>query len=189
MIKASQKLFFILVLAVFGISVGLSVQAAGVWVLPQYKSDCLHVMSIDYCGVRAGSGLICCDALVNSNASNNNSANINNSNNSSSLSPSDSVATALQNLPDPMGVGGATPVSSQAAAQTVIARLINYVLGFIGSIALIMFIYGGIIWMTAAGSADKVKKGKNIIVWSALGLAVIFMAYIVVRFVVESLTM
>lgn len=100
-----------------------------------------------------------------------------------------SADPVVHNLPDPMGVGGATTLSSQAAAQTVIARLINYVLGFVGSIALIMFIYGGITWMTAAGSEEKVKKGKDIIIWSVLGLAFIFIAYIAVRFVVESLTM
>lgn len=40
------------------------------------------------------------------------------------------------------------------------ARIIN-ILGLVGTISLVLFIYGGLIWMTSAGSADKVKKRKR----------------------------
>jgi len=35
-------------------------------------------------------------------------------------------------------------------------------------------IYGGFNWMTAAGNAEKVEKGKQILVWATIGLIVIF---------------
>ena len=37
--------------------------------------------------------------------------------------------------------------------------------------------------MTAAGTAEKVEKGKQILVWATIGLIVIFTSYALVRFV------
>lgn len=69
--------------------------------------------------------------------------------------------------------------------QTLIGVIINNLMGIVGSIALLMFIAGGFMWLTSAGSAAKVKKGKDIIIWSALGMALIFSSYALVRFILE----
>jgi uncharacterized membrane protein YjfL (UPF0719 family) len=50
-----------------------------------------------------------------------------------------------------------------------------------------MFIYGGFTWMLAAGSAEKVKKGRDIIIWAAIGLVIIFSAYAIVKMVFTGL--
>ncbi|MDD2680993.1 MAG: pilin [Patescibacteria group bacterium] len=68
--------------------------------------------------------------------------------------------------------------------QTLIGKVINSVLGIVGSLALVMFVYGGLIWMTSSGSAEQVKKGRDILIWAAIGLVVIFSAYGLVRFVI-----
>ena len=72
--------------------------------------------------------------------------------------------------------------------QALIGKVINAVLGIVGSVALLMFVFGGITWMTSAGSADKVKKGRDILVWSAIGLVIIFSAYGLVRVLIEGVT-
>lgn len=74
------------------------------------------------------------------------------------------------------------------SVPVLIGRVINAILGVVGSVALIMFIYGGITWMTAAGNQQNVEKGKNILMWAALGLAVIFLSYALVTFVIEAIT-
>jgi hypothetical protein len=71
--------------------------------------------------------------------------------------------------------------------QLLIGLVINSVLGVVGSLALLMFIYGGLTWMTSAGSQEKVKKGRDIILWSAIGLVVIFTAYAMTRFVLSTI--
>lgn len=81
-------------------------------------------------------------------------------------------------LNNPLGVD--TP-------QVLIARIINNVLGIVGTLALVMFIYGGLIWMTSSGSSEKVKQGRDIILWSVIGLVVIFSAYAIVRFVLQGI--
>ena len=47
----------------------------------------------------------------------------------------------------------------------------------VGSIALLMFIWGGIVWMTSQGEKARVEKGQKTLAWAVIGLAVIFVAY------------
>ncbi|MFA4999818.1 MAG: pilin [Patescibacteria group bacterium] len=71
--------------------------------------------------------------------------------------------------------------------QVLIGRVINSILGVVGSLALLMFVYGGLTWMLSSGNQEKVKKGKDIIIWSAIGLAVIFMAYAATSLLINTL--
>lgn len=71
--------------------------------------------------------------------------------------------------------------------REVIGRLISAILGVTGSIALLMFVYGGFLWLVSAGEPDKVKKGKEVMKWAALGLVVIVGAYTIVRAIVSAL--
>ena len=72
--------------------------------------------------------------------------------------------------------------------QEFIGQIIKGLLGIVGSIALAMFVYGGFLWMTAAGDKSKVTKGRETMLWATLGLAVIFSSYALVRFVIEKVT-
>ena len=80
------------------------------------------------------------------------------------------------------------PLGKTATVQTIIGGVIRYALGFTGIIALAMFIYGGLLWMTAAGSEERVTHAKNILIWSSLGVIVIFSAYTLVSLVIKSLS-
>lgn len=69
--------------------------------------------------------------------------------------------------------------------QILIGRVIQAVMGIMGSIALVMFIYGGLLWMISRGESDKAEKGQQILVWSSLGVVVIFASYALVKLVFE----
>ena len=71
---------------------------------------------------------------------------------------------------------------------TIVGNIIKAVLGLVGTLALVMFIYGGILWMTSGGSEEQVKKGKDTLVWAILGLAIIFFSYALSNFVITRLT-
>lgn len=90
---------------------------------------------------------------------------------------SDSSGSTVK-LPNPLT--GTNP-------QQLIGKVINAILGLVGSIALAMFIWGGFTWMTASGNNEKVQKGKDIIIWAVIGLVVIFSAYALVNFVFTSI--
>lgn len=87
---------------------------------------------------------------------------------------------AVQQLDNPLGTGADIP--------EIIARVIKAVMGLVGAIGLLMFIYGGFTWMTAGGSEKRVTQGKQILTWAVLGLVVIFTSYAVLSFVIEKLT-
>jgi len=38
------------------------------------------------------------------------------------------------------------------------------------------------LWMTSGGSAERLKKGKDTVLWTILGLVIIFMSYIIINF-------
>ena len=60
--------------------------------------------------------------------------------------------------------------------QQILINIARMILMISGVIALGMFIYGGILWMTAAGKPEKVKKGTQIMVGTVIGLIIIFSA-------------
>ena len=69
----------------------------------------------------------------------------------------------------------------------LIGRVIRTALGVVGAIALLMFVYGGLIWLTSGGTPDKIKKGMDVLLWAAIGLVVIFASYTLVDFVFTAL--
>ena len=65
-----------------------------------------------------------------------------------------------------------------------IGNLIVELLGYIGLIAIIMFIYAGVSFMFSAGDSKKITQRTKLMVWTALGLAVIFSSYIIVKSII-----
>lgn len=70
----------------------------------------------------------------------------------------------------------------------IISNIIKFILGLVGVLALIFFIYGGITWITSAGNAEQVKKGKSTLIWAVMGLIICFLAYSLVTFVINEST-
>lgn len=72
--------------------------------------------------------------------------------------------------------------------RVIIGNIIQALLGITGSLALLMFVWGGFQWLISGGSPEKVKKGKDTLTWAAIGLVVIIMAYVMVSTVVSAIT-
>ncbi len=100
---------------------------------------------------------------------------------SSTSSSSTSKAQKTVKLINPLGAGMTDP-------RDIIGNVIKGVLSIIGSIALLMFIYGGILWITSMGEPKKIQQGKDIITWCVLGLAIIAGAYVLVDAIINGLT-
>ncbi|MBU0597033.1 pilin [Patescibacteria group bacterium] len=80
---------------------------------------------------------------------------------------------------------GLNPLIGEKSVPEIIGGVIKTLTGILGTIALIMIIYGGVMWMTSGGSGEKDKKALLIMVWAALGVFLILASYIVVSFVFE----
>lgn len=83
--------------------------------------------------------------------------------------------------------GSVTLLGKKDLAVTV-AQIINYALSILGVVAVVIIIMGGFMWMTAAGSDEKVKKAQGLIKNGIIGLAIILSAYAIATFVIDRLS-
>lgn len=71
--------------------------------------------------------------------------------------------------------------------NSVISVIINTIIFVIGMIAVVMIILGGINYATSQGDPNKVKKGKDTILYGIIGLVVALLAFAIVQFVLNAL--
>src|SRR3989339_1570232 len=71
--------------------------------------------------------------------------------------------------------------------RIIIANIIRIALGFLGIIAVLIIIYGGWLWMTAAGEASPVDKAKKTLVSAVIGLIIILMSFALASFILNNL--
>ncbi|MBD3359413.1 MAG: hypothetical protein GF365_01760 [Candidatus Buchananbacteria bacterium] len=70
-----------------------------------------------------------------------------------------------------------------AGIATFLGSFAGAALALSGSIFLFLIIYGGIYIMTAAGNQEKVKKGKDVIIWAIIGAVILGSAYAITSIV------
>lgn len=72
------------------------------------------------------------------------------------------------------------PLGTEVTLQGAISRGIRAVLGIIGAIALLMFVWGGVLWVSAGGNDKQVEAAKEVLKNSFIGLLLILFSYTVV---------
>lgn len=76
----------------------------------------------------------------------------------------------------------------QIPLTELITRIVRWIIGIVGVLALVMFVYGGLMWMTSAGNMDQVKKGKDTVIWAVAGIALVFFSYSFLSFIIKAIT-
>ncbi|MEW6408022.1 MAG: Mbov_0395 family pilin-like conjugal transfer protein [Patescibacteria group bacterium] len=69
-----------------------------------------------------------------------------------------------------------------------VGGIINAVVGILGVILVVLIIYGGVMYMTSAGSEEKTKSARNILTYAIIGVVIVFASYIISKFVLSALT-
>ncbi len=69
-----------------------------------------------------------------------------------------------------------------------LTAIIQVLLGFLGILAVLLILWGGFIWMTAAGDDSKVDKAKKMIYSGIIGIVIIFSAYAIASFVINQIS-
>ncbi len=72
--------------------------------------------------------------------------------------------------------------------RLIFARVISAALSIVGSIALLMFVYGGVVWLTSRGDTKMIQKGKDTLTWATLGIVIIFASYVIVNALITGIT-
>jgi len=79
---------------------------------------------------------------------------------------------------NPIGISGPTDIFTIA---------INVMMAFMGSIALLLYIWAGFLWMSAGGNSERVDKAKSILVWTTLGVVAIGASYMLINTVLQKI--
>ncbi len=61
----------------------------------------------------------------------------------------------------------------------------KFIFAIIGTVAFVMFVYGGFTMILAFGSSEKFQKGRDILVAAVVGMIIAFGAYLIVNFVLD----
>jgi hypothetical protein len=106
--------------------------------------------------------------------------------NAQANTPANVPANTPTNVTNEAKVKLESPISIKEPGE-LITNIVNALLGIIGAVAVLMIIYGGIVYMTAAGNEEKIKMGKTVITGAIIGLVISLLAYVIVNFVIKAI--
>lgn len=69
--------------------------------------------------------------------------------------------------------------------MNILQDVLNWFLILAGAIAVIYLVYGGILYITAGGDAEKATKGRTAIINAVIGIVIIVLALIIVTWVMN----
>lgn len=78
-----------------------------------------------------------------------------------------------------------TALTSSTDLKQYVIKVVNFALGFLGLIAVLIVIYGGVLYVTAAGEDEKVGKAKKAIGYAAIGLLIVMGSFAFVNTIVK----
>lgn len=71
---------------------------------------------------------------------------------------------------------------------TIVQRITAIFFGLLGTIAVVMVMYAGFLWLTAGGEEEKTKKATTLLFQSFVGLLIILASWSLTFFVLVQLT-
>lgn len=83
------------------------------------------------------------------------------------------------------GTGECNDPDAETNVNNLITTIINIFSVVVGIIAVIMIIYGGFRYITSGGDSGNIGNAKNTIVFAIVGLIIVALAQIIVRFVLH----
>ena len=112
------------------------------------------------------------------------------------------VPVSAQKIEENLGCGAnlnfsaASGTDCEAAAEEpagdrvnrLVTAVINVVSLIVGVVAVVMIIIGGLRYVTSNGDSGQVGNAKNTIMYAVIGLIVVALAQVIVRFVVQRAT-
>ena len=104
----------------------------------------------------------------------------------STCTPADDVCAGIGSTAA-SGSGCAEPTGS-GSVQNAIKVAVNVLSWVVGITAVIVVIFGGFRYVTSGGDSTKVGSAKNTILYAVIGLIVVAMAQVIVRFTLNKTT-
>lgn len=95
--------------------------------------------------------------------------------------PTTTTQLLITHIDNPLGRENNTTLTELLPG--LIGRLIRSALGFVGTITMLVFLYGGFMWLTSAGNEEKVTRGTHAMAYAAIGICIIFSSYAILSIV------
>ncbi len=76
---------------------------------------------------------------------------------------------------------------SVSTPGALIGNIIKTLMGVVGVVAVLMIVWGGVMYMTSAGSDEKIGTAKKIITGAIIGLVISILAYVIIDFVIKAI--
>lgn len=86
---------------------------------------------------------------------------------------------------DPNGCANTSPSDK---VNSIIRTVINIFSLIVGVVAVIMIIIGGLKYITSSGESSNLSAAKNTILFAIVGLVIVVLAQVIVRFVLTKVT-
>lgn len=74
--------------------------------------------------------------------------------------------------------------NNASSLRELVITIINYFLGFLGLLAVIMVVYGGVTYVTSAGNDEAIGNAKKIILYAVVGIVIILLSFVIVNTVI-----
>jgi hypothetical protein len=75
--------------------------------------------------------------------------------------------------------------SSGSSIDTILVFILRFISAIAGFVAVIMIIVGGLRYITSGGNSEKINQAKNTILYVVIGLVVVVLAQVIVKFVLN----
>jgi hypothetical protein len=72
--------------------------------------------------------------------------------------------------------------------EMAIGNIAQIILGITGSLALLMFMIGGIMYITSAGKKDQIQKATKTLRFAVIGLAIVMFSGVAIKLLLKVLT-
>jgi len=77
--------------------------------------------------------------------------------------------------------------TGQAGVFQIVGKVINFIVGICGMISMMMYMYAGFLWMSAAGNSDNVSKAQSLVFWNTMAMILLLSSYMILRFVFDTI--
>lgn len=82
------------------------------------------------------------------------------------------TAAAAISLPNPLCPNGAGSSGCVDSLPTLIQNITNYIFGVIGALAVLMFVWAGILFVSSGGNPGQITKARHALIYAVIGAAI-----------------
>lgn len=72
-------------------------------------------------------------------------------------------------------------VSGSLSLVQIATNVLNFLLGIMGVIAIIMLVAAGMMYLTSAGDEGRIETAKNMTKWSIIGITIALAAIVIIK--------